>query len=569
MKVADFLVDCLIKNGVTDVFGLPGEVVLEFLDAFNRRSSEICAHICYHEQAGALAACGYAQVSGKLGVAYATKGPGIMNMMSAIQDAYCDSIPVAFLTAHESAAYDGGMRFKDNQEFDTAGLFRSMTKTVIRIDDLNTAANDIETAIALAQSDRPGPVLLDFSSKLLPAELPMVSSRVKDNRGSQEVSDCRTIAEYLIAELYSAKRPVILFGDGIRQSETQEFARSLLERLKVPAITSRFSQDIIGGSELNFGYVGSHATRCSNTILANCDLIVSLGNRMAFNSDSATFGEIIKDIRIIRVDIDEYEFSRVFPNTEQYKINLLDLMPLLVELNGPEERHKNWLSICESIREILADYDTDDPVRAISAVVQNTKDETIFTSDVGNNEFWLSRAYSLSKVSNRILFSKSFGLLGCSLPKAIGAQIASGSKVICFTGDQGFQMNMQELQFVAKNGLPILIVVVNNNSSGMILSKQRKRNSKHFLHTTASGGYYSPPLKGIANAYGINYYRENCENIEKIAETTSNLLLPCILELIVPETADISPNIPFGNRCDEFIPPTKDEDKRRIEELLL
>jgi len=567
MKVADFLVDCLVKNGVTDVFGLPGEVVLEFLDALDNRSGEIRAHICYHEQAGALAACGYAQASGKLGAAYATKGPGIMNMMSAIQDAYCDSIPVAFITAHESGTYDGSMRFKNNQELDTAKLFSPMTKRVVRVDDLDTAANDIETVIALAQSGRPGPVFLDFSSKLLSAEVPTANSNKKDSKGSQIVSNCREIAENIISELRSANRPVILFGDGIRQSKTQEFARSFLDCFHVPALTSRFSQDIVGGSELNFGYVGSHATRYSNTILSKSDLIVALGNRMALNPDSATFGEIAKNIRMIRVDVDESEFARVFLNTEQYKVSLSDLMPLLAELAKPTEKHRKWLSVCESIRGILIDYDTDNPVRALAAIIQNVEAEIVFTSDVGNNEFWLSRAYTLAGVSNRILFSKSFGLLGCSLPKAIGVQIASGSKVICFTGDQGFQMNMQELQFITTNNLPILIVVINNNSSGMILSKQKKRNSKHFLHTTVGGGYFAPPLKGIADAYGIGYYKESCENIEAVGETAANLSLPCILDLTVPEAADIAPNIPLGNRCDDFLPPTNDEDKRRIEEL--
>lgn len=568
MKVADYLVECLIRNGVTDVFGLPGEVVLEFLDALDRRKNDINAHVCYHEQAGALEACGYAQASGKLGVAYATKGPGIMNMVSAIQDAYYDSTPMAIITAHESAPYNGSMRFKDNQELDTASLFSSMTKCVARIDNLETAADDIEAAITLAQSDRPGPVLLDFSGKLLSSEIPAPRCNAENTRGSQESSDCHAIAEHILSEFHSSKRPVILFGAGILLSKTQKLAHLLLERLNVPALTSRCSQDVIGGSKLNFGYIGSHATRYSNTILRKCDLIISLGNRMAFNPESATFGEIVKNTRIIRVDVDENEFTRFFPKAMHYKANLSDLMPLLAESAEPDDKHRDWLSACESVREILGDYDTDHPVRALSAIIQNATTGTVFTSDVGNNEFWLSRAYTLTNASNRILYSKSFGLLGCSLPKAIGAQIASGSRVICFTGDQGFQMNIQELQFIAARNLPILIVVVNNNSSGMILCRQRKRKSTHFLHTTAEGGYSPPPFKNIAKAYGIGYHKESCDNITKIGELVKSLALPCILELTVPETADISPYIPFGNRCDDFVPPTKDEDKKRIEKIL-
>ena len=492
-----------------------------------------------------------------------------MNMMSVIQDAYCDSVPVVFITAHTSTIYDGSMRFRDNQELNTTELFGSVTKRVVRIDKLDTAAQDIEDAIKLAQSDRPGPVLIDLSSKLLSAEVPERNDEMRYRKSNYEGLKYRKIVENILGELRSAKRPVLLLGDGIRQSKTQELVNLFLESLHVPVLTSRFSQDIVGGSELNFGYVGSHATRYSNIILANSDLIVSLGNRMAFDPKSETFGKITDNTRIIRVDIDESEFTRVFSNVNQYKLNLSDVMPLFVALAKPEEKHQNWLEICKSIRETLIDYDNNDPVCALSAIIQHATAETVITSDVGNNEFWLSRAYSLSKVSNRIIFSKSFGLLGCSLPKAIGAQIVSGSKVICFTGDQGFQMNMQELQFIVTNHMPILIVVVNNNSSGMIVSRQKKRNSTHFLHTTSEGGYYAPPLKGIANAYGLGYCKKSCEEVEKIGELSASLMLPCILEMVVSEVTDISPYIPFGNRCDEFVPPTRDEDKRHIEELLL
>jgi acetolactate synthase-1/2/3 large subunit len=196
------------------------------------------------------------------------------------------------------------------------------------------------------------------------------------------------IADHILRELRLAKRPVILFGAGILLSKTQKFAHSFLERINVPALTSRCSQDVVGGSKLNFGYIGSHATRYSNTILRKSDLIVSLGNRMAFNPDSATFGEIVINTRIIRVDVDENEFARAFPNTVQYKTDLADLMPLLAEDAIPEEKHRDWLSVCESVRGILADYDIDDPVPALSAIIQNAAADTIFTSYVGNNEFW-------------------------------------------------------------------------------------------------------------------------------------------------------------------------------------
>lgn len=566
MKVADYFVECLIDNGTTDVFGLPGEIILEFLDALDRHSSEICAHICYHEQAGALAACGYAQTSGKLGVAYATKGPGITNMISAMQDAYRDSIPVVFMTAHESSVYNGEMRFKDSQEIDTVRLFSSMMKCVIRIDDIDTAVNDIEEAIKMAQIDRPGPVLIDFSNRILSRDIQIQKSKSRKTSiiKNKDDSNCHEIAAYIIKELWQAKCPVILFGDGIWQSGMQAYARSFVEKVELPALTSRFSQDVVGDSEFNFGYIGSHATRYSNTIIKECDLIVSLGNRLAFNPDSVTFGEIPKHTKVIRIDIDESEFSRHFPNTEQYKENLASLMPILFELVKPNDEHKSWLALCKSIRTILIQYDMEDPVRALTEIILKAESNTIITSDVGNNEFWLSRAYAFAKVSNRILFSKSFGLLGCSIPKAIGAHIASGSKIFCFTGDQGFQMNMQELQFIATNNLPILIIVINNNSSGMIRSKQEKRNAMHFLQTTNKGGYFSPPLSGIANAYNIGYYKAFCEDIDAIGETAARLSLPCILELVVPETLDISPSIPFGNSCDEFVPPTKDEDKRKI-----
>ncbi|MBN1550825.1 thiamine pyrophosphate-binding protein, partial [bacterium] len=473
MKVADYIVEFLIRKGVTDVFGLPGGVVLNFLYALDNRKDEIKAHLCFHEQSVAFAACGYAQAESTLGVAYATRGPGVTNMITGIADAYYDSIPVLFISAHMKDHQEGDMRIEMDQELNPMPLLSSITKYATRVNQAKDVCHEIEKAYYLATTGRKGPVFLDFSAHIFNEDIRTDEDQSFCQQEFEHTSFSELI-ESIDTALECSQRPVLLIGDGIRQSNTVQYILNVVERIGIPVLSSRFAQDIMPKSALYFGYIGSHALRYSNFILSKADLIISLGNRLSFPVDSKSYGPLVNNTKIIRIDVDETEFLRKIPNSKNFIVNLHDFLPILADSDLKYEGKGKWLSVCRKLKDILQCYDLNDPVNVVSAILRNIGYDTILTNDVGNNEFWVSRAYTYAKAGNRTLFSKSFGAMGCSLPKAIGAHYATQKPVLCFTGDQGLQMNLQELQYIANHDLPIAVVLLNNQSSGMIRSREKK-----------------------------------------------------------------------------------------------
>jgi acetolactate synthase-1/2/3 large subunit len=555
MKASDYVVDFLIKKGVTDVFGMPGGVVLDFLCAIGRRKEEITAHLNFHEQAAAFAACGYAQVSGKLGVAYSTRGPGVTNMVTGMADAFCDSIPMLFITAHSRVASLREIRFEENQEFDTVRMFSGVTKYAVRVEHPQDVGNALGRACHLAVSGRPGPVFLDFLADLWRMDVaPGILETCRCE--ADDFVDCRTIVESIKKELETAKRPVLLIGDGLRQSGVWPYIETIADKLRMPVISSRFSQDIMPASRYYYGYIGSHALRCGNFVLSKCDLVISLGNRLAYNPDSRSFARFARRAKIIRVDVDRSEFERKLPNTLDFCTDLRDVVPMLAEAEFQNPVDPAWIDVCDKLRDGLRYCDTGYPVGAISQIIKSCKKETMITSDVGNNEFWLSRAYALSGMPNRVLYSKSFGALGCSLPKAIGAHYATGESVLCFVGDQGLQMNMQELQLVAHEKPPIKIVVLNNASSGMIRDGQRRKYGPYYIHTTVGSGYSVPDFAAVAHAFSMPFFSFSQKDFDggSAAKALAACLESCIIELVIDEEAEVLPFLPKGRPCQDFDP---------------
>jgi acetolactate synthase-1/2/3 large subunit len=551
MKVSEYIVDFLISKGVTDVFGLPGEVVLDLLDALNNRQNEISVHLNYHEQAAAFAACGYAQSSGKLGVAYSTKGPGLTNMITPITDAFCDSTPVLFITAH-SHTNKSNMRFEYNQEFDTIHMLSNVVKYATKITDLKDVCCELERSYCEATSGRKGPVFIDINSDILKSHIDIKSSKsYKQEKCNFDSYD--KVVECLKTSLASAHRPILLIGDGINQSNTQKYLKDFAKNLKIPVLSSRFSQDIMPDSKYYYGFVGSHGTRYGNFILSKCDLLISLGNRLSYNANSNSFSAFVKHAKSVRIDIDTNEFSRDLPNTINLCADLKELMPLLAKENWDDMIDEKWLDICDILKKTLFDCDMQYPVNIISNILKCATLGQVITSDVGNNEFWLSRAYAFALTPNRILFSKSFGALGCSLPKAIGAYHATHKKVLCFTGDQGLQINIQELQYISHTKIPIAIIIINNFSSGMICSKQKSDFGSRFVHTTLNSGYFAPDIKSIAKAFSIQYCsikNENDTGYLKLLDDKN----PCIIEIMIDENIDISPKLSKNRLCQDFEP---------------
>ncbi|MCI9508706.1 MAG: thiamine pyrophosphate-binding protein [Angelakisella sp.] len=563
MKAADWIVDYLISKGVADAFGLPGAVVLEFLYAMDRRKAELTPHLNYHEQGASFAACGYAQATGKLGIAYATRGPGMTNMLTAMADAYYDSVPVMFFTAHSSEEIERKMRVKNNQEINTVAIAASVTKYAARIDELNTLEKEIKTAYIAATSGRKGPVFLDISSSVLRQDFSPSSFLMLDESSKK---DTGKVADAIAAKIKTAKRPLFLIGNGVRQSGTAALVQQLAEDAGLPVLSSRTTHDIMPNSPMYFGFIGSHGTRYSNFILSKADLILALGNRMAFPEKSKSFRPVVEKAFTIRVDIDKNEFSRNVPNSIGYEADLGELLPELLKRNLSYSNRPQWLKICNELKNPLEQWDKTPIVNLLMQIIRATDTKNTLVCDVGNHSFMVTNACVYSGASNRTLYSGSFGTLGSALPKAIGAYYGTKRPVLCFVGDQGFQMNMQELQHIAQNRLPITVVVINNFSSAMIREREEKQFGPHFVHTTLESGYGVPDLQAMANAYRMRYCCvEDPGSFQNLQ--FPQVEGPCLIELRTDETECLCPSLPQGNACQDLIPAIPGELYHRLEEL--
>lgn len=550
MTGAEFLVDYLVKLGVTDVFGIPGGVVLDFLYELDRRK-EITAHLNFHEQCAGFAASGYAQVSGKLCATYATKGPGIANLFTPVADAYSDGSPVLIVTAHSEKNLDKKVRFTGEQELDTVDIFKSVTKYAVRIDSAAALPFEVKKACGIAIDGRKGPVLIDVLSSVFSENIPDIKS-TENAVSSAAVSS----VDYIVEKLKTSRRPIFFIGDGIHQSAAESKMRELAEKANIPVLSSRYSEDVMPASDMYFGYIGSHGIRCANFILSKADLIISLGNRLAFPINSESFKPIYENAEIIRIESDESEAARHIPNSKCFIENVADTINELLRRNICYIEPEKWVSVCKRLKKELFEADINIPTRILSEAFKAISDDVTIVNDVGNNEFWSSRAYIHAEISNRALYSKCFGALGCSLGKSIGAYYASKAPVLCVTGDQGLQLNSQELQFIGMHRLPIAILLINNGSSGMIKDREKNRYGR-FVHTTQGSGYGTPDFKKLAEAYGIEYKAYTPEIFTKIDR-------PILVEAMIDEDIALEPNLPRGNGCQNLAPEL---DKTLFDEL--
>ena len=559
MKACDYIVDVLIKHGTTDTFGIPGAVLLDLLYAMQRRCPEITPHLCYHEQGAGFAACGYAQASGRLGVAYGTRGPGFTNLVTSIADAYADSIPVLFITAHTAPAPSSDMRIQVNQEIDTCQMVAGITKYAKRVDTTEELLLYIHEACEIALEGRRGPVFLDIASKLWNAEVSEMSVEMKSSSvGNVSDEDIAAIEEALNA----SKRPIVLIGDGINQTDHSEELNTLADKWQIPVLSSRYAHHTIAKNSLYYGYIGCYGIRYANFILSKTDLIISLGNRLNFPQNSKSYGHLPQQAKFIRFDEDEAEFGRVIPNSINIRVDLKDALEALNQHDWTILGHSNWLKVCNTLRDELNEADMDGVPVKIAQLLKSLPEGISVINDVGNNEFWVSRACAKTNYAGGVLYSKNFATMGNALPKAIGAYYATRKPVVCFMGDQGFQLNSQELQTIAQNRLPIMIVVLNNHVSGMIRDKEKVKYG-NFLHSTGESGYRVPNLTKIAEAYGIC-----CStSIEEAADSVVEMKEPILIDMEIDPDITLRPYLPIGNQPQEMMPMLEERLYNRLNSL--
>jgi len=538
MKISDYIASYLAANGVSDAFGIPGGVILDLVYAFDSTEG-ITPHLNFHEQSAGFAACGYAQMSGKLGVAYATRGPGFTNLLTPMADAFYDSIPVMFLTGHASSALPSDSRAIDDQEMDSCAMVKKITKYAKRIDSVDELGISLREAYHCAMEGRRGPVFLDIKSSLFSQEIEL-SPQIE--RASIDACVDVCILERVAESIRNSKRPVVLVGDGINQCCMQHELNRFIERASVPVISSRYSHNVINDVDKYYGYIGSHGVRYANFILSKADLVISLGNRLNFPDASQSFKPIVEKSTIIQFDVDCSELARHSGVKEKCHVDLFDLMPALACYEAEYGDHGTWLETCCYLKDRLYASDCNSIVLRIVDVLSKISADTNIVCDVGNNEFWTSRACVFSKSTNRTLYSKSFGALGNALGKAIGAYYANHKKTVVFIGDQGLQLNIQELQYISQHRLPITIVILDNSSSGMIKDRELATKHSYFLHTTLNSGFGNPVFAHVARAYGMAYSECYVE------------VFPSLVHVKVNENCGLEPSLLRGRAIQDMTP---------------
>ena len=552
MKLSDYIVTFLIEKEITDVFGYPGGMVTHLMDSFDKYKDCISAHVNYHEQGSAFCACGYAQTSNKPGVAYATSGPGATNLITGIANAYFDSIPCIFITGqvntYESKG-DLGVRQKGFQETDIVNIVKSITKYAVKIDSEDNIKYELEKAFDICMSGRPGPVLIDIPMNIQRAHInPENLKSFKPNKEKESTCYYENIKNTILDMLNSSKRPVILAGNGICSADVIHEFRNFIHLAGIPVVTSMIGRDIIPDSMDNsFGFVGAYGNRCANFIISNSDLIIAMGSRIDCRQTGSNLKIFAENAKILRLDIHSGELTNKIKDDEiDIVADLKILLPILNrEKFAAKSKYTKWINVCNEIKEQLKGIDLqyeNDIVRQFSYIVP---DDCVITTDVGQNQVWVAQSFNV-KSKQKMLFSGGHGAMGYSLPAAIGAYYGSRKNVICFNGDGGLQMNIQELQFIVRENIPIKIVLLNNNSLGMIRHFQEMYFESNFVQTKKDGGYTAPSFEKIAAAYNLRYM-----SISSIAEVTKceGILSddkPCFIEIRLTDTTYVYPKLAMG-----------------------
>lgn len=579
MKSSDYIIDFLVQKGIRHIFGYQGTMIAHFVDSACK-DERIENHSCYNEQGAGFAAVGYAKTTGHLACAYSTSGPGAANLISAVADAYYDSTPVIFFTGQLNSYeyYDiEGLRQNGFQEMNVVSMARDVTKYCVQITDIEDLRYCLEKAAYLAENGRPGPVLIDLPMNMQRQEIDPDRMRSFEPDAEPDVQpEAKLAAEDILSRLDKAERPVLMIGNGIRYgSETHKQILAVAEALDVPVVTSMLGRDLMPyDHRLNFGHIGGgYGHRYANIIVnKKTDLIVSVGCSLCKRQTTGKVEKFAENAQIVRVDIDPVELRRVIHKDEiQYCMDCGPVVSSMYEaVGGSSKKHTEWLEICSYIREKLAAFDQTcperEPNRLVEAVSDSIPEGAVICCDVGQHQVWTSQSFNVRK-GQQLLFSGGHGAMGFALPAAIGAHFATEGISAAICGDGAMQMNIQELQWVVREQLPMAIVVLNNRALGLIRQQQDDMLNSFYAASMAEGGFTSPDFSKIAEAYGMKAVKVSSEEEIRSAMADLDWKEPVLIEVMVDNYSTAFPKTYFGEEMHNqrpYIPEDLREEIMRI-----
>jgi len=553
MKGAQIVVESLLKEGVDTVFLYTGGAVVEIFDELYKHRKEIMYIQPRHEMAGTHMADAYARATGKVPVVIVTSGPGATHTISGIATAYMDSSPMVIITGQVPISKIGTDAF---QEADITGITMPITKANFLIQDVDDLAQTLKNAFHIAQTGRPGPVLID-----LPTNVQMAKTRYHYPKEPKltaynyiEKGHPKQIKEALKL-IKSAHKPLIIAGGGVNLSDSMHLADQFIDKSNIPAIHTLMGNGINPKKEdLYLGPFGMHGAVYSNYAVQEADLLISLGVRFSDRvlGEAKSFAPHAK---IIHVDIDPAEIGKTIKVDVPIVGNVRYVLEefLKAEFNN---QHKEWIEKLNGYKkkyplQKYEDTGTLKPQYIIELANKIFPEDTIVATDVGQHQMWVSQFFRF-RHPRQLITSGGLGTMGFGLPASVGAKIGRRDKdVLMFSGDGGFQMNIQELATVKRYGLNIKMIVMDNNSLGMVRQWQELLYEGRYSGTPLP---CNPDFAKIAEAYGIKSLKldkkENAEAaIKELYQSEKSMLIHAKID---PEE-NVLPWVPSGRSLNDII----------------
>jgi acetolactate synthase I/II/III large subunit len=535
---ARIIIELLERQGITTIAGIPGGTNLPLYDAIFQ-SRKIRHVLARHEQGAGFIAQGMARATGKPGVCFATSGPGATNILTAIADAYLDSIPVICITGQVPCSMIGTDAF---QEVDTYGMSIPITKHNFLVRSAQELLWVIPEAFRIAVSGRPGPVLIDVP-KNVQTEVVEVLDWPEPGK-KEKVSSCGDEALAQAVEmLNSSERPILYLGGGVINGDAAKEALGLAEKAGIPVTMTLMGLGAIpAGHKLNLGMLGMHGARSTNLALEECDLLIAAGVRF---DDRATgkISEFCPGARIIHMDIDPSEIGKLktvhAPLVGDVKMTLQRIFPLI-----RSRERADWIQRINFLRSKYSLTGLEMPYGLILAIADILDDQAIIVTDVGKHQMWTAQIYPFAR-PRQFLTSGGLGTMGFGLPAAIGAALACPERqVVCFSGDGSLQMNIQELATAVEQGVNLKIIVLNNNSLGLVRQQQGLFYDRHHF---ASEYRISVDFPAIARGFGMQSFefQQGSEGLEKLSEALRQAG-PSLINVPIDIDEDVYPMVPPG-----------------------
>ena len=548
---AEIITECLLEQGVDTVFGYPGGAVLNIYDALYKYSDKITHILTAHEQGASHAADGYARSTGKVGVVIATSGPGATNLVTGLATAYMDSIPMVAITGNVTNDLLGRDSF---QEVDITGITMPITKHNFIVKNIADLANIIRRAFKIAKSGRPGPVLIDVTKDVTGAKYeytPMLKQEIPVN-----TEICSDTIKNIQEILTSAKKPLIYAGGGVILSGADKELVALAEKLDCPVCCSLMGLGGIPASHpLFIGNIGMHGGYETGMATAESDVIITIGAR--FSDRVAGDRNKFRDgKKIVQFDIDLAEINKNVLIDESIVADLKISIPAV--LNGlKQQNHKEWLEQIKQWKNSVVINREDNPeapptpAHIIETINSLTSKNDIIVTDVGQHQMWVAQTYKFEN-PRTFLTSGGLGTMGYGMGAAIGAQTANKDKrVVLFTGDGSFHMNLNELVTVKSYNLPVVIVVMNNTVLGMVRQWQKLFYERRFSQTDP---HRATDFVALAKAFGIDAVSiDKTSDVESVLKNAFEMNKPILVDCHISPDANVLPMIPPGKSAHDII----------------